>query len=188
MVGKIRDWLANWLIQPFFHPSIHSINRWIVRYTPTPLKLLTCISLEWQDYWMISGNDLTAVCFTLLYSITLALVWVWEPNRTIRPTSGLGFLCRTAWIRNRNKANVDSTTTLGERHYGISKEDPKSTNTAYCNVLMTKEMYNSYNQFYSTVFCLLYMFRTNLVVHHQQHGIMYCITYLLHAAESFLRS
>ena len=31
--------------------------------------------------------------------------------------------------------------------------------------------------FYSTVFCLLYMFRTNLVVHHQEHGIMYCITH-----------
>ena len=29
--------------------------------------------------------------------------------------------------------------------------------------------------FYSTVFCLLYMFRTNLVVHHQEHGIIYCI-------------
>ena len=35
---------------------------------------------------------------------------------------------------------------------------------------------NSYNQFYSTVFFLLYMFRTNLVVHHQEHGIIYCIT------------
>ena len=34
----------------------------------------------------------------------------------------------------------------------------------YNNVLMTNEMHNSYNQFYSTVFCLLYMFRTNLVV------------------------
>ena len=44
------------------------------------------------------------------------------------------------------------------------------------NVLMTNEMHNSYNQIYSTVFCLLYMFRTNLVVHHQQHGIIYCIT------------
>ena len=32
---------------------------------------------------------------------------------------------------------------------------------------MTSEMHNSYNQFYATVFCLLYMFRTNLVVHHQ---------------------
>ena len=29
---------------------------------------------------------------------------------------------------------------------------------------------------YSTVFCLLYLFRTNLVVHHQEHGIIYCIT------------
>ena len=46
-----------------------------------------------------------------------------------------------------------------------------------CYVLMTNEMHNSYNQFYSTVlFCLLYMFRTNLVVHHQEHGIIYCIT------------
>ena len=25
-------------------------------------------------------------------------------------------------------------------------------------------------------FCLLYMFRTNLVVHHQEHSIIYCIT------------
>ena len=42
---------------------------------------------------------------------------------------------------------------------------------------MTNEMHNSYNEllFYS-FFCLLYMFRTNIVVHHQQHGIMYCIT------------
>ena len=30
--------------------------------------------------------------------------------------------------------------------------------------------------FYSTVFCLLYMFRTKLVVHHQEHCIMHCIT------------
>ena len=42
--------------------------------------------------------------------------------------------------------------------------------------VMTNEMHNSYNQFYSTIFCLLYMFRTNLVVHHQKHGIIYCIT------------
>ena len=47
---------------------------------------------------------------------------------------------------------------------------------SYCNVLMTNEMHNSYNQFHSSVFCLLYMFRTNLVVHHQQYGIIYCIT------------
>ena len=45
------------------------------------------------------------------------------------------------------------------------------------NVLVTNEMHNSYNKiFYSTVFCLLYMFRKNLVVHHQEHGIIYCIT------------
>ena len=44
------------------------------------------------------------------------------------------------------------------------------------SVLMTSEVHNSYNQFYSTVFGLLYMFRTNLVVHHQEHKIMYCIT------------
>ena len=41
---------------------------------------------------------------------------------------------------------------------------------------MTNEMHNCYNNFYSTVFCLLYMFRTNLVVHHQEHSIIYCIT------------
>jgi hypothetical protein len=46
----------------------------------------------------------------------------------------------------------------------------------YCNVLMTNELHNSYNQFYSTVFCLLYMFRTNLVFHHQKHGVIYCVT------------
>ena len=39
-------------------------------------------------------------------------------------------------------------------------------------VLMTNEMHN----FFSTGFCLLYMFRKNLVVHHQEHGIIYCIT------------
>jgi predicted polyphosphate/ATP-dependent NAD kinase len=42
---------------------------------------------------------------------------------------------------------------------------------------MTNEMHNSYNQFlFHSFFCLLYMFRTNRVVHHQQHGIIYCIT------------
>ena len=45
---------------------------------------------------------------------------------------------------------------------------------SYCNVLMTNETHNSYTQFYYTVFCLLYMFWTNLVVHHQEHGIIYC--------------
>ena len=45
-----------------------------------------------------------------------------------------------------------------------------------CYVLMTNEMHNSYNQFLFHSFCLLYMFRTNLVVHHQEHGIIYCIT------------
>ena len=35
------------------------------------------------------------------------------------------------------------------------------------NVLITDEMHNSYNQFlFQSFFCLLYMFRTNLVVHH----------------------
>ena len=35
-------------------------------------------------------------------------------------------------------------------------------------------MHNSYNQFlFHKFFCLLYMFRTNLVVHHQEHKIMY---------------
>ena len=47
---------------------------------------------------------------------------------------------------------------------------------SYCNVLMTKEMHNSYTQFLFHSFCLLYMFRTNLVVHHQEHGVIYCIT------------
>ena len=46
----------------------------------------------------------------------------------------------------------------------------------FSNVLMSNEMHSSYNQFYSTVFYLLYMFLTNLVVHHHQHCIMYCIT------------
>ena len=32
------------------------------------------------------------------------------------------------------------------------------------------------NQFYSKIVCLLHMFRTNLVVHHQEHNIIYCIT------------
>ena len=43
---------------------------------------------------------------------------------------------------------------------------------SYCNVLMTNEMHNSYNQFLFHSFCLLYMFRTNLVVHQQEHGII----------------
>ena len=38
-------------------------------------------------------------------------------------------------------------------------------------------MQNSYNQFYFTgFFCLLYIFRTNIAVRHQEHGIIYCIT------------
>ena len=43
------------------------------------------------------------------------------------------------------------------------------------NVSMTNEMHNSYKQFlfHST---LLYMFRTNLVIHQQEHGVIYCIT------------
>ena len=41
-----------------------------------------------------------------------------------------------------------------------------------CNVLMTNEMHNSYNQFLFHSFCLLCMFRTNLVIHHQEHDII----------------
>ena len=44
------------------------------------------------------------------------------------------------------------------------------------NVLMANRMHNSYNKFLFHSFCLLYMFRTNLVVHHQEHGTIYCIT------------
>ena len=43
-----------------------------------------------------------------------------------------------------------------------------------CSVLMTNEMHN-YNQFLFHIFFLLYMFQMNLVVHHQEHGIIYCI-------------
>ena len=47
--------------------------------------------------------------------------------------------------------------------------------TAY-SVLITNEMQNSYSQvFIPHFFCLLYMFRTNLAVHHEEHGIIYCI-------------
>ena len=42
-----------------------------------------------------------------------------------------------------------------------------------CYVLMTNKMHSSYNQY---LFHSFYMFRTNLVVHHQQHGVIYCIT------------
>ena len=49
--------------------------------------------------------------------------------------------------------------------------------TSYCNVLITNEMHSSYNQFLLLFDSfLLYMFRTNLVVHHQERGIIYCIT------------
>ena len=42
--------------------------------------------------------------------------------------------------------------------------------------LITNKMHSSYNHFlFHSFFCLLYMFRTNLVVHHQKHGIMYCV-------------
>ena len=37
-------------------------------------------------------------------------------------------------------------------------------------------MHSSYDQFLFHIVCLLYTFRKNLVVHHQQHGIIYCIT------------
>ena len=37
-------------------------------------------------------------------------------------------------------------------------------------------MHNSYKQFLFPNFCPLCMFRTNLVIHHQEHGIIYCIT------------
>ena len=40
---------------------------------------------------------------------------------------------------------------------------------------MTNEMHNSYNRFLFHSFYQLYMFRTNLVVHHQKHCIIYCI-------------
>ena len=45
-------------------------------------------------------------------------------------------------------------------------------------VLITNEMHNYYNQFFfiPQFFCLLYMIRKNLVVHHQQHGIICYIT------------
>ena len=42
---------------------------------------------------------------------------------------------------------------------------------ATCGVLITNEVHNSYNQFF-----LFHIFRMNLVVHHQEHGIIYCIT------------
>jgi hypothetical protein len=41
---------------------------------------------------------------------------------------------------------------------------------------MTNEMRSSYNQFLFHRLLLLYMFRTNLVVHHQEHCLIYCIT------------
>ena len=42
------------------------------------------------------------------------------------------------------------------------------------NVLTTNEMHYSYHFFIPRY--LLYMFRKNLVFHHQEHCIMYCIT------------
>ena len=53
------------------------------------------------------------------------------------------------------------------------------------NVLMTNEMHNSYNQFLFHSFCLLYMFRTNLVVHHQEHSIIYCITHTVQYSRAY---
>ena len=46
---------------------------------------------------------------------------------------------------------------------------------SYCNVLMTNEMHNSYNQFLFHSFCLLYMFQMHLVIHQQEHSIIYYI-------------
>ena len=45
---------------------------------------------------------------------------------------------------------------------------------SYCNVLMTNGMHNSYNIFYSTVFCSTCF--DELLVHHQEHCMIYCIT------------
>ena len=60
-----------------------------------------------------------------------------------------------------------------------------STKRLQCNVLMTNEMHISYNQFvFHSFFCLLYMFRKNLVVHHQEHGVIYCITQYNRGGES----
>jgi hypothetical protein len=41
---------------------------------------------------------------------------------------------------------------------------------------MANEMHNSYTQLYCTVFCLFYKFRNNLVIHHLDYCIIYCIT------------
>ena len=46
------------------------------------------------------------------------------------------------------------------------------SDNVYLNVLMTNEMHNSCNQILFHSFCLLYMFRTNLAVHPQEHGII----------------
>ena len=54
------------------------------------------------------------------------------------------------------------------------------------NVIITNEMHNFYNQFLFHNFCLLYMFRTNLVVHHQEHGNMYCITQFVRIMQASL--
>ena len=48
-------------------------------------------------------------------------------------------------------------------------------------------MHNFYNQFFSTVFCLLYMFRKSLVVHRQEHGIIYCIAHTVQSVQSCLQ-
>ena len=45
---------------------------------------------------------------------------------------------------------------------------------------------NSYNQFLFHSFFLYYMFRTNLVVHHQKHSIIYCITHTVQSVQSCL--
>jgi phage terminase small subunit len=50
------------------------------------------------------------------------------------------------------------------------------TEEVLIDVLITNEMYSSYDKFLFHSFCLLYMFRRNLVVHHQEHGVIYCIT------------
>ena len=48
-------------------------------------------------------------------------------------------------------------------NYEVTGAGTNNTDVIY-SVLMTSEMHNSYNQFYSTVFCMLHMFRKNLVV------------------------
>ena len=135
----------------------------------------------------------------LFYALTVTRLHfgTWSYALTIFSIFFYFILSRQCWSSAWNKATVCPLNVLQFVIYnctnilrymnGMSgkyfKTNCKPIKTKKCDRLtqhtfvITKEMHSSYNQlFIPQFFCLLYMFRKNLVVHHQQHTIIYCIT------------